>query len=126
MTPVTVSWPIRVGNTEVAIFPIYDPDDGQPLDLTAYEARLSITWAGAPSGGIYWRTGVDAEFVKLDQTDPLTKGQVQVTVSPALTRTFPDDRVVTAELELRSTVDSIEDSLLDIAIEISRGSNRDG
>lgn len=126
MQPVAVTWQIRVGNTEIGTFIIADPDDGQPLDLTTFEVRLSITWAGAPDGGIYWRTGVDAALVKLDQTDPLTKGLVEATLSPALTRDFPDDRAVTGELELRGSGEGTEDSLLDIAFDITRGSNRDG
>jgi hypothetical protein len=126
MTPVAVTWPIRVGNTEIGTFPISDPETGDPLDLTTYTARLSITWPGATSGGIYWRTGTDPELVMLDQTDPLTRGLVQATISPALSRTLPDDRAVTGELELRGSGDGTEDSLLDITLDISRGSNRDG
>lgn len=126
MEPASVAWPIRVGNTEVGSFPIVDPDDGQPLDLTTYQARLTITWDGAPGGGIFWRSGADPELRILDQADPLTKGWVEATLSPELTRTFPDDRAVTGELELRGTGDGTEDSLADITFEISRGSNRDG
>ncbi|MDB5415302.1 MAG: hypothetical protein JWR10_3637 [Rubritepida sp.] len=123
MQPAYARWQIRAGNTEVATWIVSDPATGEALDLTVYEARLSIAWAGG--AGIYWRTGVDAELVLGDQTEgSLTRGWITATLSPALSRSFPTDVPVLGELELRAA--GIEDSLIDIEFDISTGSNHDG
>lgn len=72
-------WEIWVQDTDPSTFTFLN-DDGTRADLTSTTIRLSIE---NDEDAFILVTGVDAEIVKEDQTDPDTRGMVVVTLSMA-------------------------------------------
>jgi hypothetical protein len=80
-------WEIWTQDTDPSTF-TFTNDDGSRLDLTGMVFRLSIEWSG---GALLLVSGTDAEIVVEDQSDPDTKGQLTVTLSPAQRALLPTD-----------------------------------
>jgi hypothetical protein len=78
------NWNIVAGNNPPYLWTFKDAL-GARLDLTGLEALLVITLCPDP---VVLQSG-SAELTILDQTDPLTKGRVRVTLTLALSELIP-------------------------------------
>lgn len=95
--PAYYEWPVWAGNTAALRFGL--TDDGGAVDLTGSLLVLTVTWAG----GSLTRRSDDLTGVVtiLDQSAPMTKGYVRITLTPAETRLLPVGADIRYEIERR-------------------------
>ncbi len=95
--PAYCAWSVWIGNTITRRVQL--TDSAGAIDLTSSLLVLTITW---PGGALTLRSDDSpASVVKLDQTDPLTKGWFAITLTPAQTRLLPIGGGIRYELERR-------------------------